>query len=59
MTRPSERRPHLAGTLGAAVLETALRRKWVVQNLDSRSLEITRAGRRELRARLGITELPE
>jgi len=55
----SERRPHLAGTLGAAVLETALRRKWVVQNLDSRSLEITRAGRRELRARLGITELPE
>jgi DNA-binding transcriptional ArsR family regulator len=54
----SERRPHLAGALGAAVLETALRHRWVTQDLDSRSLEITRAGRRELRARLGITELP-
>jgi len=55
----SERRPHLAGALGAAVLEAALRRKWVAQDLDSRSLEITRTGRRELRARFGITELPE
>jgi hypothetical protein len=55
----SERRPHLAGSLGAAVLEAALRHKWVAQDPDNRSLEITRAGRRELRARLGITEFPE
>ena len=55
----SERRPHLAGSLGAAVLEAAMRRKWVAQDLDNRSLEITRTGRRELRARFGITEFPE
>jgi DNA-binding transcriptional ArsR family regulator len=53
----SERRPHLAGALGAAVLEAVLRRKWLVQDVDSRSLEITRAGRRELQSRFQISEL--
>ena len=50
----SERRPHLAGALGAAVLNAALKRKWVAQDLDSRILRITPAGRRELTARFGI-----
>lgn len=50
----SERRPHLAGALGAALLELALRKKWLDQDLDSRALEVTRLGRRELHARLGI-----
>lgn len=50
----SERRPHLAGALGAAVLKLALRKKWVVQELDSRALRLTSAGRREMKARLGI-----
>lgn len=50
----SERRPHLAGALGAALLNLAVKRRWVVQELDSRALEITRAGQRELLARLGI-----
>lgn len=55
----SERRPHLAGALGAAFLDTALDRGWVTQDPDSRSLEVTTRGRREFRSRFGITELPE
>jgi DNA-binding transcriptional ArsR family regulator len=51
----SERRPHLAGALGAALLEVALRRKWVGRDLDSRALSVTRAGQREMQARFGLT----
>jgi DNA-binding transcriptional ArsR family regulator len=50
----SERRPHLGGALGAAVLGLALRGKWVDQDLDSRILRVTPVGRRELSARLGV-----
>jgi DNA-binding transcriptional ArsR family regulator len=50
----SERRPHLGGALGASVLKLALKRKWVVQDLDSRALRITSIGRREMLARLGL-----
>jgi len=50
----SERRPHLGGALGAALLKVALKRKWVVQDLDSRALGITRAGRREMQTRFGL-----
>jgi DNA-binding transcriptional ArsR family regulator len=50
----SERRSHLGGALGAAVLEAALRKKWVTQDLDSRALAVTAVGRREMQARLGI-----
>ena len=51
----SERRPHLAGALGAAVLRQLLQRRWVARDLDSRALRITAGGRRELLERLGIT----
>lgn len=44
----SERRPHLAGALGAAFLELALRRRWVTRGLDSRALQVTPAGQRQL-----------
>ena len=54
----SERRPHLAGALGAALLQMALKRKWVRQDLDSRVLTITRIGRRELLARFGLEDIP-
>ena len=37
----SERRPHLGGALGAALLKLALRKKWVTQDLDSRALALT------------------
>lgn len=50
----SERRPHLGGALGAALLKFALKRKWAVQDLDSRALRITRLGRREMSSRFGV-----
>jgi hypothetical protein len=50
----SERQPHIGGALGAEVLKTALQRKWILQDLDSRALSVTRAGRRELLSRFGI-----
>ncbi len=51
----SERRPHLGGALGAAVLKVALKKKWVTQDLDSRALGITSLGRREMVARFGFS----
>ena len=50
----SERRSHLGGALGAALLKLALKRKWVTQDLDSRALCITRPGQREMLARFGL-----
>ncbi|MGA8438548.1 MAG: helix-turn-helix transcriptional regulator [Candidatus Sulfotelmatobacter sp.] len=50
----SERRPHLGGALGAALLKVALKRKWAIQDLDSRALDITSLGRREMRSRFGL-----
>jgi DNA-binding transcriptional ArsR family regulator len=50
----SERTPHVGGALGAAVLTWALRRRWLAQDLDSRALSVTAAGRRHLNARLGL-----
>jgi DNA-binding transcriptional ArsR family regulator len=50
----SERRAHLAGALGAALLQLALKHRWVQRHLDSRALSITRVGRRELAARFGL-----
>lgn len=50
----SERRPHVGGALGAALLRIALKRKWVVQDLDSRALSVTSLGRREMHTRFGL-----
>jgi DNA-binding transcriptional ArsR family regulator len=50
----SERRPHVGGALGAALLKVALKRKWFIQDLDSRSLRVTSSGRREMLARFGL-----
>jgi DNA-binding transcriptional ArsR family regulator len=55
----SERRPHVGGALGAALLKLALRRNWVVQDLDSRILTVTPVGRREMRARFGVVVTKE
>jgi DNA-binding transcriptional ArsR family regulator len=51
----SERRPHIGGALGAALLDLALRRGWVVRELDSRVLQVTRVGRREIGARFAVS----
>jgi hypothetical protein len=50
----SERRPHVGGAVGAALLNVALKRKWVIQDLDSRALTVTRVGRREMRTRFSF-----
>jgi DNA-binding transcriptional ArsR family regulator len=50
----SERRPHLGGALAAALLNVALKRKWVIQEFDSRALGITSLGRREMLNRFGL-----
>lgn len=50
----SERRFHLGGALGAALLSLARKRKWVFQELDSRILRVTDRGRREIFASLGV-----
>jgi hypothetical protein len=50
----SERRSHLGGALGAALLKLAVRKRWVTQELDSRALSVTSLGRREMRARFGL-----
>lgn len=50
----SERRCHLGGAVGAALLNVALKRRWVIQDLDSRALSVTSLGRREMLARFGL-----
>jgi DNA-binding transcriptional ArsR family regulator len=50
----SERRPHIGGALGAALLKIALHRKWVLPDLDSRALAVTSLGRREMLIRFGL-----
>jgi len=50
----SERQPHVGGSLAAAFLKIALKRKWVAQELDSRALSVTSLGRREFHVRFGL-----
>jgi hypothetical protein len=50
----SERRPHIGGALGAGLLKVALKRRWMIQELDSRALDITSHGRRELLSHFGL-----
>jgi DNA-binding transcriptional ArsR family regulator len=50
----SERRPHLGGVIGAAILRCALLHKWVLKDLDSRVLRLTKRGEREFFGRLGL-----
>ena len=53
----SERRSHLGGSLGAALLAAALGRKWLVRELDGRGLSLTASGRQEMRRHFGV-DLP-
>jgi hypothetical protein len=50
----SERRPHIGGALGAALLKHTLAKKCVVPELSSRALCLTRLGQKELHKHLGI-----
>jgi DNA-binding transcriptional ArsR family regulator len=51
----SERRAHLGGALAAALLDAALRRRWISREPGSRALTVTASGRRELAKRFGVT----
>ncbi len=44
----SERRPHIGGALGAALLELALNRKWMTRDMEGRGLKLTEFGKREI-----------
>ncbi|GAC1354607.1 MAG: winged helix-turn-helix domain-containing protein [Vulcanimicrobiaceae bacterium] len=50
----SERRPHLAGALGAALRTTFLENGWVERKVGSRALRVTPSGSRWLREALSI-----
>jgi DNA-binding transcriptional ArsR family regulator len=50
----TERRPHLAGALGAAVCAAALERGWVRRVGTGRAVKVTPAGARALRESLGL-----
>jgi DNA-binding transcriptional ArsR family regulator len=50
----SERRSHLGGSLGAALLDLALRKRWLTRDLEGRGLSPTGFGRREFHRSFGI-----
>jgi DNA-binding transcriptional ArsR family regulator len=50
----SERRPHVGGAIGAALLRVALAKRWLAQDRESRAVRVTALGRRELVARFGV-----
>ncbi len=50
----SMRRPHLAGALGAAVLQAFTLREWITKDLDSRALGVTPKGKKALSSRFRI-----
>ena len=53
----SERRPHIAGAVGAALARRCLEAGWIERIRDTRALSVTGKGLRALRQELGI-ELP-
>ncbi|MGW4379875.1 ArsR/SmtB family transcription factor [Kitasatospora sp. NPDC004531] len=50
----TERRPHLAGAVGAALCAHAVAQGWVERRPDSRAVRVTATGERALRELLGV-----
>jgi DNA-binding transcriptional ArsR family regulator len=50
----SVRRPHIAGALGAALLQHAIATKWVVRELNSRTLSLTKFGEKDIFRTFGL-----
>ncbi|MBI5953366.1 MAG: winged helix-turn-helix transcriptional regulator [Chloroflexi bacterium] len=50
----SERRPHIAGALGAAILQRFLELKWIIRISDSRAIRVTESGRKNFKEQFGI-----
>jgi hypothetical protein len=53
----SERRHHLAGCLGAALLTFMLDRRWLTRDPGTRIVQVSPRGKRSLRTELGIDTL--
>ena len=53
----SERRPHLAGVLGATIANHAFEQSWIRRVDGSRAVSVTRKGEAELKRLLGVTGL--
>jgi DNA-binding transcriptional ArsR family regulator len=53
----SERRFHIGGSLGAAILGVALGRKWLLRDMAGRGLSLTPFGRQEFRRHFGMDPL--
>ena len=51
----TERRPHVAGALGAAIYERLVAAGWMVPRRDTRAVRITHQGARELWKRFGVS----
>jgi len=52
----TERKPHLAGSLGAALYSRMLAAGWIARRPGTRALRITQHGARELQIRFGFIE---
>jgi DNA-binding transcriptional ArsR family regulator len=52
----TEQRPHIGGSLGAALLTAYKSRRWLVPVADSRRLEVTPQGRTAFVERLGVDQ---
>ncbi|MGH7122894.1 MAG: ArsR/SmtB family transcription factor [Stellaceae bacterium] len=50
----TERRPHLAGALGAAIVDRFLETGWIRRRRDDRAVSVTPLGQRRLREELGV-----
>jgi hypothetical protein len=53
----TERTPHLAGALGAALYRRLRELEWIAERPKTRTVRVTHCGARELEARFGITAL--
>lgn len=51
----SERKAHLGGALGAAMLTAFIRRGWIKRQLESRELQLTASGKKALKAHFDLT----
>lgn len=50
----SERKPHMAGALGAAILRRLLELKWILRVRSSRIVKVTDLGRQQLQNEFGL-----
>ncbi len=50
----SERRSHVGGAMGAALLKLTLKKNWVSRDLDTRALSVTRSGQHAMLNQFGL-----